>query len=71
MVEVRHVENAEGDPTYKFRFVMDQARVGEGSGRLRVRLGQKLRDELLAKGDEHHPMLELLSRDDWDRLRSA
>jgi hypothetical protein len=50
---------------YDFSFLINSGRLRQGIGLVPIRLGQRLQDELLARGDEHHPTIHLLDRADW------
>jgi hypothetical protein len=56
---------------YDFSFLINPDRLRQGIGLVLIRLGQKLQDELIARGDEHHPIIHLLDRADWPRRASA
>jgi len=58
-------------PVYIFSFVIDQDRARDRAGRVRIGLGMKLRDALIDLGEEHYPVIRILSRDDWDRRARA
>jgi hypothetical protein len=64
-VEVTIGEGVSDRPAYQFTFLINQSR--ERPGLVRIRLGQKLKDALAARGDEHYPMLRILNRADWDK----
>jgi hypothetical protein len=72
---VQEVEVVTGEdfdrPVYYFSFLIDQDRARQRAGLLRTRLVQKLRDELIARNDEHHPVIRILNRTDWDKRASA
>jgi hypothetical protein len=56
---------------YDFSFLIDPDRLRQRIGLVLIRLSLKLRDELFARGDEHHPIIHLLDRTDWPRRASA
>jgi hypothetical protein len=58
-------------PSYDFSFLVDPDRIQMRIGLVLIRLGQRIRDELNARGDEHHPIVRLLGRNDWPRRGSA
>lgn len=62
------------EPAYRFSFMVDQNwkdwPQGRG-GQILIRLGGKLRDELIMLGDERYPLIQLLSPSDLDAFRSA
>jgi len=66
-VEVVAGENFFYEPVYVFSFLLDPEHARQQLGLVRTRLAQKLRDELLALGDEHRPVIRLLSQADWDK----
>ena len=56
---------------YDFSFLIDPDRLRMRIGLVLIRLGQRIKDELTARGDEHHPIIRLLGRNDWPRRASA
>jgi hypothetical protein len=58
-------------PVYIFSFVIDQERAWDRAGRVRIGPGMKLRDALIEFGDEHYPVIRILSRDEWDKRSRA
>lgn len=58
-------------PAYFFSFLIDDGGDRQRTGLIHIRLGQKLRDELIARGDEHYPIVRILSRDDWEKRTGA
>ena len=70
-VEVVAGEDLSERPVYYFSFLIDQARARQRAGLVLTRLVQKLRDELIARGDGHYPVIRILSRTDWDRRKDA
>ena len=70
-VEVSSGEDWSGRPIYQFAFLIDQARARQRAGVIRIRLIQALLDALIARGDEHLPSVQILSRADWDRRNGA
>ena len=70
-VDVVHGEDSTGRPVYYFTFLIDQARARERAGLVRIRLIQKLREELIARSDGHLPVIQILSQDDWDERAVA
>ena len=70
-IRVRVGEDSSGEPSIFFLIVMDQDKAAVGSGLLRIRIGQRLRDMLLERHDERYPFVQFLSRSDWDRASVA
>lgn len=70
-VEVEPGEDLSGRPAYHFSFVIEPGHAKVGAGLLRTRLIQKLRDELIARGDGHYPVIRMLSTSDWSRRKDA
>lgn len=66
-VEVMPGVDASDRPVYRFSFLIDQARAQPRAGLLRIRLIQGLRDALTARNDGHLPVVQILSRSDWDK----
>jgi hypothetical protein len=58
-------------PVYDFSFLIDLNRAQLRPGLILIRLDQRLQDELIARGDEHHPVVRLLDRTDWPRRANA
>ncbi|TCZ58674.1 hypothetical protein [Roseicella aquatilis] len=67
-VEVTSGEEFER-PVYYFTFLIDQDRARHRPGLLLARLVQRLRDDLDARNDAHYPVIQLLSRADWDHRK--
>lgn len=70
-VEVTRGEDTAERPVYFFSFLIDQGRARQRAGLLRLRLVQKLRDELISKNDSHFPVIQILSREDWAKRADA
>jgi hypothetical protein len=70
-VEVMPDADFDDRPVYHFSFLINEARLRERGGLVRLRLLQRLRDELTASGDEHLPRITMLSRTDWAKRRRA
>ncbi len=70
-VEVTRGEDEFDRPVYFFSFLIDQARAAQRAGLLRTRLVQRLRDDLIAQGDAHFPIIEILNKDDWVKRAHA
>lgn len=73
---VKRVEVASGvdffeRPAYYFSFLIDQTLALERAGLVRIRLMQKLRDELAVRNDDHLPEIRILNQEDWDRRSVA
>jgi len=73
---VEQVEVVAGDdytdrPVYRFTFLINHDLLQERIGMVGTRLHQRLRDELIAMGDEHYPVVQILDRKDWDRRDGA
>lgn len=70
-VQVVEELDAEGSPAYRFDFLIDPAYIQLRPGLVRIRLGQRLRRDLTARGDAHRPLLRMLDRADWSRRLDA
>jgi hypothetical protein len=68
-VEASEIADRTDKPAYFFSFLIEQDRGHLGPGLLRTRLAQRLRDELIARGDYRYPLVQIINRDDWDRYR--
>ena len=58
-------------PAYFFSFLIDKDRDPRRVGLARIRLVQELRDALIARDDEHYPIVEVLNRADWEKREGA
>jgi hypothetical protein len=70
-VEVARGEDSLDRPVYYFTFLIELDRDRQRAGLVRTRIVQKLRDELVARGDGHYPIIRMLNRTDWDKRASA
>jgi hypothetical protein len=70
-VEVFSDEDDMGRPAYRFVFLINQERAKLSPGLVRIRLIQHLLDDLITRGDDHMPMIEILDRTDWHRRPGA
>lgn len=70
-VEVVCGNDSSDEPAYYFSFLIDQARNLEQAGLVRTRLAQKIRDQLVRRGDDGYPYISILSRRDWERRERA
>jgi hypothetical protein len=66
-VEVEPGVDFDYRPVYHFTFLINQERANLRAGLVRLRLRQRLQQVLEARGDEHHPALEMLDRTDWEK----
>jgi hypothetical protein len=66
-VEMRRGIDALDRPAYRFSSLIDQSRARERPGRIRIGIMGRVLDALDARGDEHRPILRILSREEWDR----
>lgn len=57
-----------GNPIYRFTMLVHPERSPLGPGLFRIRIGQRLKDELVARGEEHAPRMLMVSRPEWDTL---
>jgi hypothetical protein len=70
-VEVKTGFDSSDEPAYHFWFRWDQDPDWQLMGLMRMRLGQKLRDELMARGDEGYPYIHILTPQDWEKRAGA
>ncbi len=70
-VEVKPGEDLSDRPVYFFSFLIDQTRARERPGLVRIHLAQRLRDELMARGDERRPRIRILDEADWNKRTDA
>ena len=70
-VEVIDIDASDNQPAYLFSILYEGARDAQQMALLRIRLDQKLRDELLARGDDGYPLISVLSPQDWDKRQVA
>ena len=73
---VKQVEVASGvdlfeRPAYFFSFLIDQGLAQHRAGLVRIRLMQKLLDELTARDDDHLPIIQILNQEDWEKRSVA
>ena len=55
-------------PAYFFRFLIEHGRDRQKVGTARIRLGQRLRDEVIARDDQRYPFVQVVNRADWEQL---
>jgi hypothetical protein len=70
-VEVLSTTDVDYRPAYHFALLVDMSRFKQPAGLVRIRLRQKLKDELRAQGDEHQIILQMLDHADWPRRANA
>jgi hypothetical protein len=70
-VEVVPGEDAWDRPAYVFSVLINLERSGQRPGFVLIRLTQKLRDELSARGDPRYPIVHLLDQADWPKRARA
>jgi len=58
-------------PAHVFSFLVERDRDPQHNGLAYIRLVQRLRDALLARGDAQYPFVRLLDRTAWDRHSGA
>jgi hypothetical protein len=71
VVEVEAGLDASDEPAYHFWFRWKQEPDWPLMGLVRSKLGQKLRDKLLARGDVGYPFIHILTPRDWDTRSGA
>jgi hypothetical protein len=70
-VEVTMTFDSADQPAYFFRFLIEEGRDPNRTGLPRIRLVQKLREELDAHDDHHYPIVQVLNRAEWAGLVGA
>lgn len=70
-VEVIDIDASDTQPAYLFSILYEGARDPQQMALLRIRLELKLRDELLARGDDGYPLISVLGPQDWDKRQVA
>lgn len=70
-VEVETGHDSLDRPALFFSFLIDRDRDRQRAGLVRIRMVQKLRDELIARGYDHYPIIQVLSRADWEKRAGA
>nr|WP_294500940.1 hypothetical protein [uncultured Rhodopila sp.] len=70
-VKVDERLDSSDEPAYYFSFLVGQGYDPESGGVARIRLGQNLRDALMAREDGHYPYITLLTRADWEKREGA
>jgi hypothetical protein len=67
-VDFEHYLDSTDQPAYMFSFVIDQSMEPKiAPGLMRIRLRQRIRDELIARGDMTYPYLKVISPVDWHK----
>ena len=64
-VDVVTMPDASDSPAHYFSFMLDPDRSGQRPALIQLRLGQRIRDELLARGDDTYPFIRFLRPGDW------
>ena len=70
-VRVESDEDDDFRPIYRFSFLIDRQHSSMRPGLIRIRLIQKLRDELVSRRDDHLPVIRILNQADWDQEARA
>ncbi len=70
-VKVRYGQDSTDLPAYFFTFLIERDRDRQQGGLPRARLVQKLRDELIARDDDHYPIVTVLNQADWETVEGA
>jgi hypothetical protein len=70
-VEVEDGADSSDRPVYYFSFLIDWDRSQKRPGLLYSRLVQRLRDDLVARGDDHLPLIRIFDRKDWYKRANA
>jgi len=66
--DFEHYLDSTDRPAYKFFFVIDQSKDPKfPPGLMRIMLGRRIRDELIARGDMTYPHLKVISPVDWHK----
>jgi hypothetical protein len=70
-VDVIGSDALDEQPAYLFSFLFDGTLDPQHEALLRIRLRQKLRDELVARGDDGYPLITILGPLDWEKRQVA
>jgi hypothetical protein len=70
-VEVVTGANWDGDPAYYFWYQFDSDPDWQRAADARIRLRQKLREELVARGDTSLPYTHVLDAQDWPKRKGV
>ena len=70
-VKVKFGQDSTDQPAYFFTFLIDRDRDRRQGGLPRARLVQRLRDELIARDDNHYPIVTVLNQADRETLEGA
>ena len=70
-VSVEPGTDAVGQPAYTFSFLIDEQRMRVRLGLFLIKVFQELCDKLEARGDNHFPQIQLMSKTDWDKRARA
>lgn len=63
--EVMETTGSDGEPALVLRLLIDHNRQDEAWTILRLRLTQRIRDELIRTGDNRYPFVMVLSKGEW------
>jgi hypothetical protein len=70
-VEAEAGQDSSDRPAYFISFRIDPDQDRATAALLRTRLAQKIRDELIAQGDEGYPIIRMLNDEEWVRRARA
>jgi hypothetical protein len=70
-VEVYVGQDSVDQEAYFFSFLIDWNNKYQSLGELHIQLAQSLRDQLIARHDEHYPVVEIISPTDWRKRKVA
>ena len=70
-VKVRYGLDSTDQLAYFFTFLIERDRDRDRAGLTGIRLGQHIRDELIARDDEHYPYVRIVNQADWETLEGA
>lgn len=70
-VEVVTGPDSSDRPAYFFSFLIEPDRDRQRAALIRTRLAQKIRDELVTRGDDRYPFIRVLGREDWGKRQGV
>lgn len=70
-VDVVAGADSSDEPAYFFSFLMHEGEDRQRAALIRTRLAQRIRDELIRRGDEVYPFVRVLRHEDWERHKLA
>ncbi len=70
-IDVTFGEDSLERPAYFFSFLIDKRDPNQQRGLFYIRLIQRVRDALIARGDFIYPIIRILNREEWNKRAVA